>query len=120
MGIALFNEQYFFDAHDSWEDLWADTRGEDRLFYQSLIHATVALYHWRNANAKGARNVYGYFLDKVKGYPDTHHGLNLGKLRAEMAALFARLGTDPWDAAKAPKMETEGLEIPPAQPVEEM
>jgi predicted metal-dependent hydrolase len=120
MGIALFNEQYFFDAHDAWEDLWADTRNEDRLFYQSLIHATVALYHWRNDNKKGARNVFGYFQKRVVGYPDVHHGLHLGKLKAELEALFARLETDRWDASKAPKMETEGLEIPPAQPVEEM
>ncbi|MEK7468712.1 MAG: DUF309 domain-containing protein [Planctomycetota bacterium] len=119
-GIALFNAQYFFDAHDSWEDLWADTRDGDRLFYQALINATVALYHWRNDNKKGARHVYGYFTERAPRYPAWHHSLNLGKLREEMASLFARLETEAFEAAKAPKLETEGLEIPEAKPHEEM
>lgn len=119
-GIALFNEQYFFDAHDAWEDVWADTRDGDRLFYQGLTHAAVALYHWRNGNRVGARNVYRYFCEKMAAYPDVHHGLRLGKLRGDLAALFARLETDAWKPSMAPKMETEELELPPAHPVEEM
>jgi hypothetical protein len=117
-GIALFNEQYFFDAHDAWEDLWADTRDADRRFYQSLIHATVALYHWRTGNRKGARHVYGHFAHKSAAYPEVHHGLRLGVLRRELADFFAKLDTHDFDAAAAPKMKTEGLDLPPACPVE--
>ncbi|MCC6741450.1 MAG: DUF309 domain-containing protein [Planctomycetia bacterium] len=119
-GIALFNEQYFFDAHDAWEDLWADTRDGDRAFYQALINAAVALYHWRNGNVKGARHVYVYFTERAPRYPAVHHGLNLRRLRDDLAALFARLETDAFDAARVPRMETHGLEIPEAKPVEEM
>lgn len=119
-GIALFNHQYFFDAHDAWEDLWADTRDEDRWFYQSLIHATVALYHWRNGNKKGARNVYGYFLEKSARYPDFHHGLQFGKLKSDLAALFQKLEAEPFNPETAPKLETDGLEIPPPETHEEM
>ncbi|NUN49311.1 MAG: DUF309 domain-containing protein [Candidatus Brocadiae bacterium] len=119
-GIALFNAQYFFDAHDAWEDLWADTRDGDRLFYQSLIHAAVALYHWRNGNVAGASNVYGYFTRRSAGYPDVHHGLRFGVFRDRMAALFARLGSDPFDPALTPRMDVEGLDIPPPVTHEEM
>jgi len=120
-GIALFNEQYFFDAHDVWEDLWTETRGPDRLFFQSLIHAAVALYHWRTHNRPGARNVYGFFLRRSAGYPDTHLGLRFAKLRRDMADFFSNLDTRDYDASTAPRIDTEeGIEIPPAQPVEEM
>lgn len=119
-GIALFNAQYFFDAHDAWEDLWADTRGEDRLFWQALIHSAVALYHWRNGNRKGSRNSYGMFVTKAGQYPAEHHGLKLGRFRDDMAAFFADLDAKPFDASRVPKMETDGLELPEAKPTEEM
>ena len=31
-GIRLFNDCEFFEAHDVWEELWADYQGESRKF----------------------------------------------------------------------------------------
>ena len=55
LGIVHFNRGDYFEAHEVWEDLWHDTAGPDRRFYQGLIQAAVAVYHAGNGNARGAR-----------------------------------------------------------------
>jgi len=40
-GIEEFNNRYFFECHDTLEDLWMDTVGRDRLFLQGLIQVSV-------------------------------------------------------------------------------
>ena len=55
-GIELFNKCEFFEAHDVWEELWSEYRGEDRTFYQGLIQVAVALHHFGNGNIRGRKN----------------------------------------------------------------
>ena len=57
-GIDLFNHGEYFDAHDVWEELWTDCPAADRRFYQSLIQAAVALYHWGRRNRAGAERLF--------------------------------------------------------------
>src|SRR5262249_37101593 len=57
-GIVCFNERDFFEAHEVWEDIWMDCTGPERRFYQALIQAAVALYHFRNGNLRGASKLY--------------------------------------------------------------
>src|SRR5262249_26444350 len=45
-GVLLFNEQAYFEAHEVWEDLWAESYGPERKFYQGLIQAAVGLCHF--------------------------------------------------------------------------
>ena len=52
-GIELFNRGEFFEAHEVWEDLWHACASADRRFYQALIQAAVAAYHWGRGNAAG-------------------------------------------------------------------
>src|SRR3972149_3526254 len=53
-GIRLFNEEYFFEAHEHLEDLWHVERGEPRLFLQGLIQVCAAFHHFQNGNLAGA------------------------------------------------------------------
>ena len=57
-GIEYFNECDFFEAHEVWEELWADYQGPSRKFYQGLIQAAVCLHHFGNGNIRGARKLY--------------------------------------------------------------
>lgn len=57
-GVRLFNEREFFACHDVLEELWTDTLGEERAFYQGLIHAAVSLFHFEEGNLGGARKMY--------------------------------------------------------------
>jgi len=53
-GIREFNNQEWFECHETVEDLWIGESGEVRDFYQGIIQIAVALHHWRNGNFGGA------------------------------------------------------------------
>ena len=53
-GIREFNNQEWFECHETVEDLWIGEEGETRDFYQGIIQIAVALHHWRNGNFGGA------------------------------------------------------------------
>ena len=87
-GIEYFNECDFFEAHEVWEELWADTRGEPRRFYQGMIQAAVALHHFGNGNIGGARKVYNSCRTYLDEYAPEYSGLSLDTFLAELETCF--------------------------------
>jgi len=67
-GVEEFNRAHFFEAHDTLEDLWRDTSGPLRLFYQGLIQLAVGFYHLSNGNRRGALNLLEKGLAKLEAY----------------------------------------------------
>jgi predicted metal-dependent hydrolase len=57
-GILFFNARDFFEAHEVWEDLWAESTGPERRFYQGLIQSAVGLHHFSTGNVRGAVKLY--------------------------------------------------------------
>ncbi len=74
-GIREFNGQFFFEAHDTWEELWMETSGHHRLFYQGLIQTAVGFYHLSNENYKGACSQFSKALTKLEQYLPAYHGV---------------------------------------------
>ncbi|MFL5241310.1 MAG: DUF309 domain-containing protein [Gemmataceae bacterium] len=87
-GILFFNQRSFFEAHEVWEDLWADTPGPERRFYQGLIQAAVGLYHYSNGNLRGARKLYETSQAYMKPFGQVHRGLNVGNFWERMHRCF--------------------------------
>ncbi len=76
-GIAYFNECEFFEAHDAWEELWADDSSPSRKFYQGLIQLAVCLHHFGNGNIRGARKLYHGCRRYLEAYQPHHHGVDV-------------------------------------------
>jgi len=94
-GVWLFNNRYFFECHEILEDLWRDSIGTEKLFYQMIIHAAVAFVHWENGNRKGVLSLYHTFNLKAANIPaDAYMGLDIARLKTEMAALIEPYRTD--------------------------
>ncbi len=72
-GCRLFNALEFFDAHEVWEDLWQEYRGDDRTFLQALIQIAAGCYHAQCGNEKGARSQLSKGIRKLRTYLP-HHG----------------------------------------------
>jgi predicted metal-dependent hydrolase len=105
-GIVLFNRGDFFEAHEVWEDLWMDTAGPDRQFYQGLIQAAVGLCHFCNGNVRGAVKLFHSSRDYLKKYPSPHFGLDLVQFGERMQVCFARLlAVENPDRSIEPEME---------------
>ena len=90
-GIELFNNCEFFEAHDVWEELWAEYRGESRTFYQGLIQVAVALHHFCNGNVRGAKKLYHSSRAYLDPYRPMHLGCDLDHLFLEMEECFGEM-----------------------------
>ena len=76
-GIEFFNDCEFFEAHDVWEELWADYQGPSRRYFQGLIQAAVCLHHFGNGNCRGAIKLYHSCRGYLEDYCPVHLGLDL-------------------------------------------
>ncbi|HKA08192.1 MAG TPA: DUF309 domain-containing protein [Gemmataceae bacterium] len=94
-GIDHFNRREFFEAHEVWEDLWHDTPGPDRRFFQGLIQAAVAVYHANNGNARGARRLFHSGRQYMSGYAARHFGLDVLTFWAGLERALADFLPDP-------------------------
>lgn len=90
-GIEYFNECDYFEAHEVWEELWADTQGAERKFYQGLIQAAVALHHFGNGNLRGAKKLYASSRNYLEPYRPKHWGLDLDLFFQQYAECFAEV-----------------------------
>jgi len=66
-GVDLFNDFYFWEAHEAWEVLWVSTpRGEPpSLLLQGLIQIAAALLKTHMHTLNGARILSSEGLDKL-------------------------------------------------------
>jgi hypothetical protein len=90
-GIVLFNRGDYFEAHEVWEELWGDTAGGGKQFYQGLIQAAVGLCHFCNGNLRGAVKLYRTSRDYMERYAPVHEGLDIVDFWRQMERCFAHL-----------------------------
>jgi predicted metal-dependent hydrolase len=83
-GVDEFNRGYFFECHETLEDLWAGARGPSRDFIQGLIQVSVGLHHLTGGNRAGAASVLGRALSRFGKYPGSYWGFDLDAHRAEI------------------------------------
>jgi predicted metal-dependent hydrolase len=81
IGIKLFNREDFFEAHEVWEELWHETYGANRDFFQGLIQVASAMHHLQIGNMRGARILYGSGIELLAPYGSRHMGLDLDFLQ---------------------------------------
>jgi predicted metal-dependent hydrolase len=87
-GIDLFNQGRFFECHEAWEEAWKRSVGAEKIFYQGIIQAAVAILHVQRGNLDGAAKLRAKALAKIDPLPVEHMGVALGELRDQLAAFF--------------------------------
>ena len=90
-GISYFNDCDFFEAHETWEDLWSECRGPGRKYYQGLSQAAVALHHFGNGNIRGAKKVYDTSRGYLEEYQPKYEGLDLETFLTQYEKCFAKV-----------------------------
>lgn len=117
-GILFFNERDFFEAHEVWEDLWSESHGNERRFYQGLIQAAVGLFHFGGGNLGGAVKLYRSSRDYMGPCGSPFHGLDVAGFWRQMEVCFGPLlGTAAPDRDLRPDpalIPTLTLDPPPA------
>jgi predicted metal-dependent hydrolase len=76
-GIRLFNAHEFFEAHETWEDVWNVAYGLKHDFYQGMIQCAVALEHYRRSNPRGVLSLFKSYNRKFQNVPAVFMGLDV-------------------------------------------
>jgi predicted metal-dependent hydrolase len=102
----LFNAGDYFEAHEALESEWLAASEPQKTFLKGLIHAAVALHHYRRGNGHGARVKSRSALGYLATYPDTYLRIEVQALRLDLTRFFAGLNGDPaavpmWDGETA-------------------
>jgi predicted metal-dependent hydrolase len=108
LGVRQFNDGYYFECHDTLEDLWSGVRGESRDFFQGLIQVAVAFYHLGNGNPAGASSMLERALARLGKYGSSYLGLDLKAHCAELRAWRHRIQSGeaiPVDFGTAPRWD---------------
>lgn len=108
-GIEYFNECEFFEAHEVWEELWADLQGDSRKFYQGLIQVAVCLHHFCNGNIRGAKKLFDSSTKYLEPYGPHFEDLNVEKLIADLTSCCEEILAS---EEMFPKIEIDPEKIP--------
>ena len=107
LGLTHFNSRRFFEAHEIWEEIWLVETEPEKTFLQGLIQLAAAYHHYEHGNPDGTESLLASGIVKLSRFPEHHHGLSIGELRAA-AKQWARLlgdGKDP-GSTRLPKIES--------------
>ena len=109
-GIQQYNDGYFFEAHETWEELWLQSPQPIRNFLQGIIQMAAAFVHLVRREYPGTIGLLGAALEKLEGFPADYMGIDLARLVAEARRAhdeLAALGQDrfeEWDQARIPQI----------------
>lgn len=92
-GINLFNGSYYFEAHDHFEEIWMETNGLNKLFYQGLIQVSVGSYHFTRNNYTAAHSQFSKAKNKLEKYVPIHLFVDVEKIIDELARIILQIET---------------------------
>ena len=106
-GVDEFNRGYYFECHDTLEELWSGLRGPVRDFFQGLIQVSVAFYHLGNGNLAGMESMMRRALKRFERYPGRYFGFDLEGQRRLLRDWLERIaqGTAVEDADARPRWQ---------------
>jgi hypothetical protein len=80
IGVEQFNAGDYFQAHETWEEIWREVQGRHKMFYQGLIQLAVALHHNERGNHRGAEKLIATARLRWADLPEKYQGLDLQAL----------------------------------------
>ena len=83
-GLDHYRSNDYFEAHESWEDLWSDYYLEDRKFVQGLIQLSVSFVHLDRGNMNGAKSLLRKAKEKFQLFSGIHRNINIDILIDEI------------------------------------
>lgn len=102
--FKLFDEEKFFEAHEVLEDLWRETKGQERDFYQGLIQLAAALVHYQKNHLTGSQELYRKASRYLKACPPDFGGVAVSALLKDFQAFLAAWSQDPENPLLARKL----------------
>jgi len=90
-GIEQFNQEEFYDCHDTLEAIWMDAIATDKNFYQGILQIAVACYHLGNYNWRGAVTLLGEGIRRLSYFQPNHSQIDVSTLVSQSYQLLQQL-----------------------------
>lgn len=113
-GIQQYNGGYFFEAHETWEELWLQSPWPARQFLQGLIQVAAAFVHLMRREYPGTARLLRSALAKLENFPPDYLRIDVARLATEAeAARKALVALGParfeeWDQRGIPQVHLLG------------
>ncbi len=102
-GAAEWDARDFFDAHETWEEIWQVERRSIRSFYQGLILLAAGLHHWTGTHRpRGVRIKLSSGIERLAPYAPSYLGVDVSTMIADAAALLRQAPDRPAVLADTP------------------
>jgi predicted metal-dependent hydrolase len=75
-GTSHFNQKEFWEAHESWEELWLEAGTDLHQYLQGLIQLAAAYHHIKRGTTPGAVRLFDAALKKLEAFPPVHCGID--------------------------------------------
>ena len=92
-GIDEFNQQLFFECHETLEEIWLEERGEDRKFYQGIIQIAAGYFKLQQGVPAGGIKLWRMGLEKIDAYSPVYLGVELASFSAAVKRNLDELET---------------------------
>lgn len=86
LGVDQFNQQHFYDCHETLEAFWKNQAMPEKELTQGIIQIAVGQYHLGRGNVKGALKLLVRGNGRVQKFLPACMGLNLVPLHQLVAA----------------------------------
>jgi hypothetical protein len=100
-GIELFNRGDYYECHEVLEDLWIVSCGQEKLFYQGIIMAAVAFYHYQLGRFGAARVMYHKAKERLQQVSNVFMSLDVRAFTAQLDHYFNYTVEDAPSGARA-------------------
>src|SRR5688572_10452590 len=67
-GVTHFNAERFWEAHESWEQIWLAAETDVEQFLQGLIQIAAAYHHVKRGTYSGAIRLFDAGLRRLSGF----------------------------------------------------
>ena len=110
LGIQQYNDGYFFESHETLEDVWYRSPMPARMFIQAIIQLAAALVHLMRHEYPGTVRLLGHSLKKLEDAPDAFLGVDAASLRKDVRTALAQIRDlgpsrfESWDLANVPRI----------------
>ena len=83
-GLALAQAGRYFEAHEALETAWRASSGDERDFFQGLVHVVVSSYQRGRGRPVAAERQRLKALRRLSGFAPRHRGLDVSGLLAAL------------------------------------
>ncbi|MER3501603.1 MAG: hypothetical protein C4295_09070 [Candidatus Fervidibacterota bacterium] len=90
-GVRLYQQGFYWHAHEAWEELWRNSTEPYCSFLKALIQIAAALIHCERNEWQGVRNLLRRVQRYLEQCPDEVWGVDVAALRRQVAAFQAEV-----------------------------